>query len=330
LKVHINKDVLVSVLEKMHVVSTRALIPNYNFTGRVTIEIKNSGRAVFTSSNGCLSVQEEVDTHKVLDKGICTTDSIKLRDAVKKILTESKNSPLELATDDNNLLIREANAKRRKIVKLPQEINHHNTKITKKPDGDSFFVTSENFSNNFRAVAPFVSKGSYPPKYQTVCLHWIGKEFRMICGDGALFAIMSSPRHSKDTHKREFKRTIILSQLAVVASLLDNSLSDIEMIWKDRTTLWIRSEKTEILARGLPDIDYINYENNAYRTDEAKAYADIKASDLKEVTDLLVSLQDKERAEQAKAHSCFIKVPSSPGCIRFDIRKTQGKFQWEY
>ena len=102
------------------------------------------------------------------------------------------------------------------------------------------------------------------------------------------------------------------------------------MIWGDKTTLWFKSGKIEIMARGLPDIDYINYANNSYRTEEAKAYADIKASDLREVTDLLVALQDKERAEQAKTHSCFMQVPSIPGHMRFEIRKTQGKFQCEY
>lgn len=152
----------------------------------------------------------------------------------------------------------------------------------------------------------------------------------MICGDGGLFAIMSFPRHSKDTHKREFRRTILISQLGVIANILEGVKSDIEMIWKDKTVLWFQSGNIEIIARGLPDIDYINYENNAYRTEEAKAYADIKRSDLKEVTDLLVSLQDKERAEQAKTHSCFMTVPSTSGNVRFDIRKRQGKFQCEY
>ena len=330
MKVQINKNILVNALEKMHTVSTRALIPNFSFTGKVTIEVKNSGRAVLTSSNGCLTVQEEVQTHDVSDKGICTTDSVKFRDAVKLIITESDDDPIELHIDGDMLVIRDAKAKRRKLVKLPQETSHHNTKVMKKPDGDSFFLNPERFRKGFRAVAPFVSKGSYPPQYQTIYMHWTGKETRMICGDGALFAIMSFPRHAGDSHKREFKRTILINQLAVVANILEGITEDIELIWQDKTTLWFQAGKTEILARGLPDIDYVNYESNAYRTQEAKAYADIKGDDLKEVTNLLVALQDKERAEQAKPYSCYITAPSTPGHIRFDIRKKQGKFQCEY
>ncbi len=330
MKVQINKDVLVSVLDRMHVVSTRALIPNFNFTGKVTVEVKSSGRAVLTSSNGCLTVQEEIDTHDVLEKGIFTTDSVKFRDSVKKIITEAATDPIELHTDDDKLVIRDVNTKRRKIVKLPLEMRHHDIKVMKKPDGNSFFVKPGHFNEGFRAVAPFAHKGSYPLQYQTILMHWTGKETRMVCGDGALFAIMSFPRHSGDDNKREFKRTILISQLAVVASIFEETTSDIEMIWKDKTTLWFKSGAIEIMARGLPDVDYVNYENNSYRTEEAKAYADIKSSDLKEVTDLLVALQDKERAEQNKTYSCFMKVPSTPGHIRFDIRKTQGKFQCEY
>lgn len=330
MKVQINKDVLASALEKMYNVSTKSLMPNFNFTGKVTIEVKSSGRAVLTASNGCLTAQQEIETHSVTDQGICTTDSVRLRNAVNKILTESESDPIELATTDDGLVIKDAKSKRRKMVKLPQETSHHNTTIVKKPDGDSFFIESDHFREGFRAVTPFQFGGTYPPVYQTVYMHWIGKETRMVCGDGAMFAIMSFPRSPKDSHKREFKRTIIISQLSVIASLVDDATSDIEMIWKDKTTLWIKSDKIEIIARGLPDIDYVNYETNANRFDEAKAYADIKHSDLKEVTDLLVSLQDKERADQAKVYSCFMKTPSTPGHVRFDIRKTQGKFQCEY
>lgn len=343
MKVQINKDDLVDVLEKMYIVSTKSLIPNFEKVGRVTIEVKKSGRAVFTSSNGCLMAQQEADAQSGFEQGKCTTDSIRLRNAVKKIATKSPSDPIEFSVSDDTLVIRDAGSKRRKMVKLPVEMGekpHHDTEIVKRPDGDSLFMKSDDFGRGFRAVIPFQSKATYPPKYQTVYMHWKGNETRMICGDGALFAIMSFPRHSKDSHKREFKRAIITSQLTVIANLFGisiedadidtNAPQDIEMIWKDKTTLWLKSGKLEVLARGLPEIDYINYESNAYRLSEARALVDIKQSDLKEVTDMLTALQDKQRAEQGKTHSCFVTVPSSPGHIRFDIKKAQGKFQCEY
>lgn len=330
MKVQINKDVLTASLDKMYIVSTKSLIPNFNHVQKVTIEVKDSGRAVLTSSNGCLIVQEEVETQQVADKGICTTDSVRLRNAVKKIVTNESTDPIELYDDNGTLFIRDAKSKQRKIVKLPIDSTHHNTKVVTVPDGDSFVVEPTFFLNGFRSVAPFQSKGAYQSKYQTVLMHWIKNEMRMVCGDGALFAIYSAPRSTKDSTKKEFKRTIVLSQLLVIAMILEEATDDIEFIWKDKTTLWISCGKIEMLARGLPDIDYINYECNAYRTEEAKAYVDIERKHLKEVSDLLVTLQDKERAERGQTHSCFMKVPSSPGHVQFDIRKTQGKFQCEY
>lgn len=335
MKVQINKDDLVDVLERMHTVSTKSLIPNFDFTGRVTMEVKKSGRTVFTSSNGCLTARQEVEAHPGFEQGICTTDSIKLRNAVLKIVTDDPSDPLELSADNASLIIRDANSKRRKMVKLPQEMKHHKTTIVKKPDGDSFFMKAEEFAQGFRSVIPFQQKATYPPKYQSILMHWKGDETRFVCGDGGMFAVSTFPRHSQDSHKREFKRAIITSQLSVIASLLEvrsdiDTPGNIEMIWQDKTTLWLKLGGVEILARGLPEIDYVNYESNAYRFGEAKAIADLKHEDLKEVTALLVSLQDKERAEQNKPYSCFIKVPSTPGHMRFDIRKTQGKFQCEY
>jgi len=119
-------------------------------------------------------------------------------------------------------------------------------------------------------------------------------------------------------------------QLSVLAALVEGSTS-IEMSWKDKTTLWMKSDNgLEIMCRGLPEIDFVDYETNAFRHDEAVAYADIKGEDLREVTALLFALQDKERADQGKAHSCFMTVPSKPGYVQFEIRKKQGKFQCEY
>ena len=55
MKVHIEKNKLIDALEKMYNVSTRSLLPDFNETGRVTIEVK-SNKVFFTSSNGHLIV----------------------------------------------------------------------------------------------------------------------------------------------------------------------------------------------------------------------------------------------------------------------------------
>ena len=58
MKVQIQKKLLLSALEKMYTVSTKALLPDFNLSGRVTIEVKKS-KVIFTSSNGFIHVNCE-------------------------------------------------------------------------------------------------------------------------------------------------------------------------------------------------------------------------------------------------------------------------------
>jgi hypothetical protein len=327
------KNLLVNALEKMHEVSTKALIPGFNFSGRVTVEVQSS-KVLFISSNGCISVQYEITKDEDSnisggDRGTVTTDAVKLRDSVRKIATEKATTPIELFDDGNMLLIRDAESKRKKIVKLPRESEHHKVSIIKKPDGDSLFLETDHLLRAIKTVVPFQSPKGYKLEYQVVCFHWIKKEVKAICGDCALFAVFTFPRHKKDMNKREMKRTLPCAQLSVLSNLLVDT-QEIELIWKDKATLWLRGENIEAVIRGIPDIDYVDYGQHAYRFDEATAYADVKIADLTEVSELLGVLHDKEREEQGKCHSCMVTAPSIDEHIKFEITKDQGKFQCEY
>ena len=333
MKVQIKKKLLVNALEKMYDVSTKALLPDFNFSGKVTIEAQGS-RVLFTSSNGCVTAQIEItetDDPGIAncDKGIFTVDSVKIRDSVRRIVTESSSTPIEWYDDGNVIVLRDSESKRKKLVKLPRENAHHKTSTVAVPDGESVFMETEYFLEGVKTVAPFETVIGYQTHYQVVCFHWIGKESRIICGDGGQFAIFTVPRHQKDQSKRELKRTAPCAQLDVVSSLVVDS-SELEMRWKDKSVLWIKTKGVELIMKGLPNIDYVSYHNNAYRFDEAVAYLDIKISDLIEVCNLLGVLHDKEREDQGKIHSCVLEAPSSDGHVKFEITQKQGKFQCEY
>ncbi len=334
MKVQIQKKLLVDALEKMHDVSTKALIPDFNFSGRVTIEAQSS-KVVFSSSNGCVTAKYEITDAddpniKNADKGKVTVDAVKLRDSVRKIITEDSTSPIELFDNGSTLLIKDATSKRKKLVRLPRENAHHKTSMIKKPDGDSSFVETDPFLRGISTVLPFQCRASYKFAYQVVCFHWIGKELRIVCGDGGLFAIFTFPRDARDKSKREIKRTIPGVQLSIISTLIQNS-TNIELSWTDQAVLWIKDDTgVELVARGLPSIDYIGYDKHAYRFDEAKAYIDVKISDLSEVSGLLNVLHDKEREEQGKCASCVLSAPIEDGLVHFEITKDQGKWQCEY
>ena len=334
MKVQIQKKLLLSALEKMYTVSTKALLPDFNLSGRVTIEVKKS-KVIFTSSNGFIHVNCEItdtDDPGITNNtpGIVTTDSVKLRDSVKLIKTEDISTPIELTDDGQALVIKDTSAKRTKLVKLPRENQHHKTSIITKPDGDSLFFETDHFISGVKTVLPFQSKAGYKLEYQVVCFHWVGKDVRLICGDGAVFAVFTTSRHSKDANKRELKRTMPCNQLAVLADLI-SECSEIEMVWKDKSSMWVKTNTgMEVFVRGLPDVDYIAYDTNAFRFDEATALTDVKVEDLKEAAELLGVLRDKEKEEQGKPHTFHWVSPSADGFMKLEIKQDQGKFSCEY
>lgn len=335
MKVQLQKSILVKALDRMCHVATKGLLPEYNFNGRLTIEVKKT-KVVFTSSNGFItanceiSEDEDPSIKQNNDPGICTTDAIKIRDSVRKISVDDGAGLIELFDDGSSLVIRDANAKRKKVVKLPRESTHHKTGVVQQPDGDSSFFETEYFTRGVSKVLPFQSKAGYMLKYQMVCFHWTGNEARIICGDGMCFAIFTAPRNQKDKSKREIKRLIPCTQISIVQDLIGDS-KEIELVWKQKEVLWIRTDNgVELIIRGIPDIDYIAYENNGFRFNEAKAYADLKVADIVEAADLLGVLRDRESEEQGRPHTCYLVAPSIDGHAKFEITSDQSKFQCEY
>lgn len=324
------KSVLVNALEKMHNVSTRALLPDFNFAGKVTVEA-NSKEVSFTSSNGCLTASCLVvsDELSILKPGKFTTDSVKLRDSVRRLATTDENSLIEIS-DDGTVTIRDVSSKKKRLVKIPKENTHHDASVIKKPDDASFFFETDRFIRGTKIVGDFQSRASYKIAYQLVLFHWTKSEARIVCGDGTIFAVFSVPKHMKDKSKREMRRVVPVAQLDIVNTLLADS-SEIELVWKDKDTLWIQGDnELKLILRGMPALDYVTYESNAYLFDDAKAYVDIKISDLAEAANLIGVLVDKEKAEQGRPHSCIFSSSESSDDVKFEITQEQSKFQCEY
>lgn len=334
MKVKIAKNLLMDVLEKMHSGATKSLLPDFNFTGRISINAQKTG-VQFTTSNGFIIVNcnlSDLDDPNIknCEPGSCTVDAIKFRDSVKNITTDTPVIPIELFDDGKTLSIRDTISKRKKIVKLPRESQIHASDKVKRPDGESFFFETEHFVKGIKTVAPFRCPVTYDPKNQVILFHWKGKETRLICGDGSVFAVFSFPRNSNDKSKAATERTLLSDQALVIAGLVGDSKT-VEMVWKDKDVLWIKANNVEMLVRGQPDVDYMQYETHAYRAEEAKACLDIKIDDLSEVSALLGVLRDKEREEEgSKCHSCFLEAPSDTDVVKFEITADQGRFQCEY
>ncbi len=333
MKVQIKKNLLLAALEKTHNVATRALTPDFNFSGKVTIEATHK-KVTFRSSNGCMDmcavigVTDDSDIAQS-DVGKFTTDAIRLRNTVNRLITDEPDSPIELHDDGKVITVRDVDAKRKKLAKLPREDADHMFSLQRSSDHACFFET-QHFLQTTRTVADFESKMQYKIEYQVVLFHWIKNDLRVVCGDGTIFAVYTVPRHHKDPNKKELKRTIPVDQLMLIASLVLDS-KELEVSWKEKGNLWMKTDTgLELTLKGMPDVDYVEYNTNAFRFDEAKAYADVKIKDLTEVANFMAVLRDKEREEQGDIHECLLTVPSSPGCMKFEMTEKQSKFQCEY
>jgi len=330
MKVQIEKDVLVRALDKMVDVSTKALVPDFNETGRVTIEVKPN-KILFTSTNGHLIANLEVNTgFSIKEVGKATTDSVKLRDSVKRIVTESVSSLIEISDKNEVFIASDSSGKRKKLVKLPTYSHHKKIEIRKPADSDSRFFETDHFIKGVRSVSPFQWGKGYKLHYQCVLFHWLEKETRFVCGDGAIFAIMTMPKNPKETTKKEVKRLAQVDQLLVITSIIEDS-KEVELCWGKDHIIYIKADNgLELVLKGTPQVQYIAYDNNAFRFDEAKAFVDVEVKMLKEVADLIGVLRDEERISQGKTHATLFEASSDNSNLLFKVTNKQGKFQCEY
>lgn len=336
MKVQIKKGLLIEALEKIAEVSTKALVPDYNHNGLTTIEVR-SKEVVFLGSNGHLSVRYKVtatdDTFisAVNEPGIATTDSLKLRDVARCLVTKDDSVPLTLSIEKGSLVIEETSSKRKKKVKLPiVSYDHPKQEVRRPSDGTAHVFESDHFKSAINIVSPFVSRKGYKPEYLMLLFHWIKDEVRFICGNGSIFALYSVPKHSEDKVSKEKKRLVPVDQVLIMNHLIPSS-DKVTVFWDKQATMYLEVGRLQMSLKGIPDQSYIAYDTNAYRFDEAKAIVDVKVSDLLEATSVVSVLRDKEKeAETNEALSCFMKTPSADGLIELTITDKLSKFQCEY
>ena len=335
MKVKMQKCVLLDALEKMNEVSTKAILPVFDFSGRVTIEVEDK-QVVFSSSNGALearwTVTEKEDANIVDDStpGICTVDSIKIRDCVEHLKTESTSSLVSLDADASTVKIK-AVGSRKKFAQLPTDPNHHKIDTEYPSKGEGHIFEYEWFSKAIRTVAPFCPSRQYKPLYSLALFHWLPdqKTTRVVCGDGMLFAIYAFPQDVRDKTKKECSRLIPVDQLLVMEKVLEGS-TQINFLWKKKDQVYISAENSQIEMRlkGIPDLQYIAYANHAYQFEKAKAIADIEVENLNEGVSLCAALRNKEQEAQGQFNKCYIIAPNKDNNMEFIL--SDGNFKGEY
>lgn len=329
------KNLLLTALRKMHDLATQAIMPDFNLDGRVTV-VSEKKKLIFLSSNGHLegryTITSEQDPNvSSAETGKFTTDAVKFRDAVSRMMTEDESSLIEISSTNELVTIRDISSKRKKLVRLPIDPSHHELTFRKPSKAPTSVFEADQFIKAAHTVSPFMSKAGFRIRYQVVMLHWIKDEVRFVCGDGMLFSIYTLKKHTHDEINTELQYFIPVAQMLVIAKLMDLA-NQIEMTWNERKSVYLKSADMglELCLKGIPEVKYIEYQNNAFRFDEAKAIADVKTEDMAEGSNMVGVLKDKEKIEQGKFHKCLIIAPSSDGFMEFRITNKQSKFQCEY
>ena len=247
MKVQIKKKLLVTALENITEVSTKALVPDFNYNGLATIEVRPK-EVIFAGSNGHLSARyiinasEDSSVAAVNEPGIATVDTIKLRDIVRRITTD-ESTPVLLSLVKNSLVISDNTGSRKKKVKLPTyKYDHPHKMDIKRPTSEVAHVfESDQLIDAVKIIAPFKSRKGFKVRYQMILFHWIKNTVRLVCGDGSLFAIYSVPKHANDANKGETQRLIPVDQLQIITNILPMS-KEVTIFWDKKDTMYMETK----------------------------------------------------------------------------------------
>lgn len=327
MRVEIPRNQLIDAVNKMCDVSTRALVPDFNNNGLITIDAQDK-QLVLVSSNGHLIARNIINIVPE-SVGVATVEAVRLKNVLHNIKTSSENDLISLEDKNGVVFVKDATSKLKRVVKLPKEMYDHNhKKEISKFAGDSLVFESDHFTKGVKRVSGFQSRGGYKPEYQLVLFHCTKDETRMVCGDGTIFAIFTTPRHVNSS-KKEYKKLIPADQLLLINSLVSGS-GQISLTWGDSSVFLETDNGIELCLKGLPNIKYIAYDIHAFRSSEAKAIVDIKVEDVHSAAGLVGALKDQEKIDLYQVLSCLITASDTEDHIKFEVTQKQSKCQCEY
>jgi DNA polymerase III sliding clamp (beta) subunit (PCNA family) len=330
MELQITKKTLVDALIKMREISTKGIKTDFAFASQVTIEAQQD-KVTFCCSNGHIDARLTVDNEadkaiSVSEAGIVSVNvSVALKIAEALGGQDADDHLIAIKLDGkNNLEIRDATSKRRKCATMQIFKDNHPLAFHKPTKGFSYNFEMERLSKGIHSVSKYCSKLGYKIRYQMICLHFLPEDMRFICGDGMRFAVLSFKEKSINHKiKQEGNKFLLpVDQSLILASVISDAKS-VEMCYKDQMTCYIKPDNNlELLLKGIPKEDYIAYEKNAFRFDEARAVVDINRTDLLEGASLVGAVRDKELETEGNFHTCqFIAESANDGGLQVHENK---------
>ncbi len=343
MKFDITKKTLVNALSRMKEVATKGIKTDFMLAGRVTIQCKKD-RVVFSTTNGHLDATMYADKEDdpVLGSkntpntpGIATVDAIVILGIANALGGDDADDHiLSISLEESTLSLKDSTAgKRRKKASMEVLSVDHDIEMKphKAPIYFPYEIETERFCNSLQKIAIYGSKIGYKVRYNMICLHFLPNSMRFVCGSGARFAVLSfdEKNTTKGVGKDGVKYLIPVDQAMIIAKVLDDS-KKIVISYEDKQTCYLSNDnKMELKLGGIPKVEYIAYENNAFSVDNAQCIADIKSSDLREGSNLMGAVRDKTLEQEAIFHSCICSLEEGKDAF-FDVPKDESKYGCEF
>lgn len=317
MKFEVTKSYLLNALTQMNNIATKGIKSEYEMSGRTTINVQND-KLIFMTSNGHIHMTMEMtkDTDpnlSISETGTITVSSQMSRSIVAACGGRRKDIVLSLSSKNDKLTLGEVDSKRSSHVSMPIDSNAHDFKISKvKPDFTHTFKSSV-FANGFKRVSKYHFPGTYQIRYKMVCVDFYPEEVRFVAGNGSRFGILvTTPEKKLDVSESGFKTLFPVDQFSILTPMIAES-ENVEIAFKGNVPVYIKpSNGMEIELRGMPDVEYIGYEVQAFRTGEAKAIVDMSYDDLEAAALTINALRDKEQ-ETEECEFLSFKFEASSG-----------------
>ena len=335
MKFEMTKEKLLDVLNRLKNVSTRGIKSEFDKAGRVTISVQKE-KVTFSSTNGFLSAVFDINKHndeklKIDQEGTCTVNAIMACKITKSLGgADSDSHILKLDIHNKNLRIKDPDAKNGSVAKM-ETIDETNDISVKKP--------SNSFSHEFETevlrkcisnVSKYVSVTSYEVRFLMSCFHFLKNEVRSVCGDGSRFAVFVHPLPAPDeTIKDEngFKFLLPVDQSAIMLSVLDPQINAVNTAFRKDECYMSQKNGIQLLLKGIPQVTYILYEQEAFRSSDANVIVDFETDSFIQGIDLVMSVDDQNYDNNKQFHSCKFTA-SEDGNIKFIV--DENKYTCEF
>jgi len=329
MKFQIPKKSIVDTMDRMFEVATKGIRADFKLASRVKIEVKGSS-VLFSATNGHLNAIMEVEAQSVESEGSAIVDAGVGREILRTLGgRDSDDHIIEVEEKDQSLRLKDVNTTgRAKTAKL-STLSQDQPFAIKVKKGSSYTLPTSEVSSSLFATWKYRHPEQYEPKYQTMCIHFLEKETRYVCGDGMRFAVLSR-KNASDLNVNDKdagdKWILPADQAAIIANAISFGDTNVTLTFPDAKQCFVEVPDAGLTLhlKGIPEIDYPKYDNHAYRFDAAKVVIDVARSELLDALALVKSVRDKDAEKQENAFHCF-DFHASDGAICLEVPK--GKYQ---